>query len=1783
MSWWDDLVKAWNTPAFTPEQSAQIKKVMPQISSEITKASQTGLPSFYAAEKAADTLGYGEAFRGTKQAVSSAVMEPLATPARWTMEQYGAGALWATTNLGGKQDGLSFQEARNLVQGDRTGKEWWQSGEGGISMGQAAYGFGSAILPGKQGTDGINWTNKDEVQKYFSSGPQQYVSGYFDLVGNVFLDPTLWAGIGASKFRIKYMQRPVITGQDAAMHAFEIDQALAGKKSSWGPLIRRMQEKPSEFDILQNTFVFESSDPQSLAKGISMALESGDAGLFGDLLKASISNKPAIDRLIARRDKISGLVQARQHVLDRFDDQLLELSDTQIGNITNSLEKLYKENAIIETSIGTEGRAVGSAGGSMRRTVSSFESVETLRAKVADARGKTVYSSKLRNIGGIPVRTITWLNPSGSIADLPSGVFRLAGASTGTSYREMQAVLRQLGKDLTPLAERKLGKRADSMVFRGKTRTFEDITSEYVRIPDESKHEFLLQLQNDAIYAMVESHLKRIGFEAPTKSQISAAKIFAESVAKSDNLHRAQALADLVRNKYFTVDKVTRDTFHYPQFEAWMNEEAAMRGISHDALAKQIEDNPQLSSQMANIFSFIDTKAFSDVLLENRGKVTSLLNHLATKLSNIEEGLAQHGLSMSAKELEKELSQSVTDALGPRAKTALTAAPGDSIMYGTKAIWDGGISLYDSFQSTIWKPITLISGKYAIRNVLEAHIRSLAYFEELHSTTGVSRGQILEDWIGLNEGEGVAARVKMISQNLESKKSARAAAKELETYDTAFRAAAEAQDVLVEQSLKVASKQADKVSYMAKRLFSYKDKTKSLEASGILDILTTGESLVTVRGGVETVYTRRPIFTFKNGEVRRYLTLMFEGKLDDASKLLAELKDVSSFNAEIKSFQDHLIANADTYTAGLADGTYAAWLPKNQVALIAEYQQDLVALSSSLDTVSATRATQAAAWGDYAALAAGANPILVRSGEGFIVREGATIPDWAADQIGKFARGESSADNTYLQTVLSSNRSTLENAFGKKYRNVDIVPTDKDWVNAYSHFANTDLFSDQLAQMAMRGSSEKEMIDWLASVDGKSYRINFGIDRPRLNRSELRSRVQTVSEIVDQYLPEIPDMPPAYLKTLAAEGALTPEIAANIPVKYRSSVIGDQIGQMSPGDLLVSAYRRAVGNIFKWIGTVPETVLARHPFYRTTYRSEATRLARVFRQQGADLLNPETIDRIRRLSHKQAMKTLNETLYTIERKTDVAGLIRFASPFYMAQQNSSRYWLGQAFKNPYLADLYLLAWNTPNRVFDVMDAEGNSVESSLPFYSNEQIYITAPGTIFADWMYKLTGNEYVTVSKSSMDLITNGNIPMVPSLSGGLVSMGVGALMSGTNVQKWMMDMGFEADFIETKMLPYMDTYGGISSNVPRPAWANALVNAFAGTPQSASRVNLIFEQKNRKADLENRVLNEKELQKSLEDSLAEAKKSYLLEALFAVGSPFSTKLTNHMDLIRKEYNRYVHAYGPIDGPIKAAQEMGVVTSVYARSSLSENPGGLIATPQTEYNLRKYMGLAKELTNKNENAIALLGAMFNEGNIATDYSPVTNSHYYDMDINGQKLKDKNEKLAVAQRRREASIGWAVWIPWKENLLLQAESAGLRPNSKSWKEQVTPILQQMETALSAKYPAWADDKSSMDTKRVAKNLRAVNYIISNKEFMSDIGKKNPIWKAAKEWMQIRNTLAGELLRRKSLGLSYSVNAQDNEDIVDLRDKSAKALKKKYPGFTDVYERFLANDALDSVVG
>lgn len=1739
MSWWDTFTSWWgqaNKPAYTPAQLEAIKKVQESQEFQVFKqeVNKSNLPTAYAAQVAA-VKAYGEnnAISPVLGGFQRATNEALYAPSRFVQEQIGAGALALAT-------GKNWWEAKDLIQGDRPEDlPFYYSGTGGVSFGQSLYALGERVVPGEQGTEKIDWSNREQVQQYFSEGARKYITGSIDATAAVALDPQIWFGMGASKFRMSQIVNPVNTGKKLSAAVAQLDVAATGQPSQWTRVVDFVMNNPDAFKIVQHGTIFESSAAAPLASALAHYAKKGDRKTVAEIFKVALGDDAAKTRLLDRKDVVSGYL-AKYDAMKADKTVFGALDNESRDTIEGAIKQLQSETDALTATVGFRDPVTGQvinqgSAASMWRTVSKIDAVERARVIAAQTRGKTGYFYNNIPAGDFVVRAVTWLNPSGLVKEAPAGIFDLTGTTAADSYKELLAVSRKVN-DVTGI-------------------DYAPRISQYMGLVDEaSRSTFLKKFEEDVVKDIIVARLKARrapegGLVKLTDQELQWVGILANRIGTKHRSLQNASFVRAARNNFLVFDDVTKQTFQFQQLQEVVERQAAAKGISVEKMLEQMESNPQFASQAVNTHVFVDTVELDRVIRENINIFDDFLQQAALKRSEIESGLQAIGAELTERKINAQVAKEIDRVLqSPMDKTFAEKATSRA----TEA-YSGLVHLADAFYSTIWKPVTLLSPKYGIRNVLEGTNRNLVALNEIAQLTGVSRRDVYGDFLG-NPIEST----KTIVANAKIKAGGREAIKKAGTEGAKLRVVAEAQDVVVSTAIDNAYASMNKMRKNGTRFTTIKI-PKDGSTKAIDDV---------------NAFLKDPnqyISSIKSPEARRFIISLLDGDINTAQKIMNESNQISTLTYNIEIFRK-FIDDASTDLLRIIDkGVYDRYLPKTQVAVIRDYADGLRLTADSLEIVSNARINAAAAWGEYSKLLEGTNPVIVRTGEGtFEVAPGAHVSDWAAGQLGKFARAETSADSTYANTILSGNRMIGEEALSTKLENVNLAPNDPNWARAYSDFVNQELRSDAVVYRILDGASIDDTIKYLRSDVGRTYRNQVGIPA-----NEIENFAERTHALVEAYLPEIPNMQPGLLKTMAKNGEITVEKVSLIPVEYRPSVVGSDIKNLSGFQSAYNIWKnRVVPKLFQIFGSIPETTLSRHPFYRSVYRAEARRVARLLESQGVDLNTASAMDQIVRSAHRRARKELDQTLYTIVRRTDPAQALRFISPFYSAQQNSSRFWLGQAVKHPALPQLYIHAWNTPNKIFDVIDEDGNGVERSLPFFSNERIMITLPEPIA-----KLVGDDYVTISKTSMDLITNGQIPIIPQLSGAMVSIPFMSLMTNTNIQAALTDMGLPADFLEKVVLPYVNIQ---STNVvdqiaPMPAWLRAFNNAQGGSPQAAARVDDYIKRKMMELEEKGITPTPKQYAKIIKDATAQAQKSYMFEMVFAAGSPFSTKLNNKMQLMKYEYYRYLEQYGPIEGPQKAAEEMGPVKYTYASSSLTENPGGLMSTPQTERNLKDNIELATQVATLGDDAFRILGLLFNEGE-NSDYSPAVSQRLYSTKLGGVELKSKSANFIDAQEEREQNLGWSYYIPLKEQITAIAESRGIAVGSSAWDATYQPAINAISDVLAKRYPAWGRAKTVINTGKVINTVRAMKLALNNEKFMDSIGEKKPLIQAINQWLTLRDQMAAILASRPTKTLSET---GANADLYAARDLIAEQIASQYSDFGYVYERYFKNDPLELV--
>jgi hypothetical protein len=79
------------------------------------------------------------------------------------------------------------------------------------------------------------------------------------------------------------------------------------------------------------------------------------------------------------------------------------------------------------------------------------------------------------------------------------------------------------------------------------------------------------------------------------------------------------------------------------------------------------------------------------------------------------------------------------------------------------------------------------------------------------------------------------------------------------------------------------------------------------------------------------------------------------------------------------------------------------------------------------------------------------------------------------------------------------------------------------------------------------------------------------------------------------------------------------------------------------------------------------------------------------------------------MSQKSALREMKGVLFNIERKSNLAMVMKYINPFFSAQENSYKTWMKFAVANPAIVNRGYMVWQAPNEAGLVTDQDGNIV------------------------------------------------------------------------------------------------------------------------------------------------------------------------------------------------------------------------------------------------------------------------------------------------------------------------------------------------------------------------------------------------------------------------------------------------------------------------------------------
>ena len=1633
-----------------------------------------------------------------------------------------------------------------------------------VSPGQATVAAIGKILPGKQGVDKIDWTNKKQVDEFFGPwGAPKVISGVVDGAWRI-LDPTFLT-FGAVKIATnKTLTRPIVGKVDDAVKQIEvqskeIDAAVAGLRSPAKPLIDRiMNDYGSRAELLSGeSIVYKSNNPSDLATALWQAREYGREAV-GDVLKIGIGNEDALRKVSDSYDALTKVVKDVQEESDFFRQQLLEPinkkqpywstaeAESIIAQNKSFLEQAAKENAYLERILsGNEqldiptynpSTTVSSIRSSIRtQTWAKYEALEQARGKVNLRRAKSYWDNEaIVTSGGKTVRVLNWVDESSLKKQVPSGHVALNQRGVADTYSEVIASVRE------------------AQGFGGLSPQWaNERVSQWMALDNKlDRAKWLENFEKESLFAIFRNKLDIADLN---DKQLNALRVLSDRLIDNHIVLRNRANQQAASNDFMIIDD-TGDPVIAEGLKQFIKKYADDFDISVNTAKTRLADRPSLESQIPDFYQMVDFQLYSRVIDSNPKRFENVVNELRRMPDPTESFMRRLSGEVAGVAREKE-------SFNVRRLGANTL---DVVGYAV-----------DVFNA-VWKPSVLLRLGYPIRNILEGAGRIIGHQIEMAMTMGWS--------YTANNLKGMAGYYAKTPQygvkyfdNLIKRQAARA---RLAVSEGRLRASVTTDDELLAKSTSTfnaleRSVKAETAILNRLNKAKIKDIRTALKGSQI-ELTKDVDAFI---GKLEKYLSDSPddIFDikladdmiqtlFNTDSLKQSLDVVKFWKSNSLqeAQLLEDLLDAVTSKQKPKKL-------ADVFQGFMSEGFKMSPIELQGVVNIMNLRLEQARILQGLEVLATARAAKI---GKLDNLIGKINAERVYNGSGKVkIFDDVEVDDAYAGLIGEIARGEVSAMNTVQQIFVDSNRGALNSLLKTKTKRENILPDDSEWGRSWADFLNNQIRNDKVMEKFARGSYDEEVKAWLTTKEAETYRKVNRTTIEDVHGGNLDSFVSWMRLQFERNVPRIGN-----LREKMLEGKVTVTDAMQLPTELRPTVPGVEV---IPGELSASkVWMGGVDAFFKAFGSVPEDIANRYPLYRGTYQAELKRQFGIARKQGTDITDFSVQESIMRSARRTALKTVEENLYTVRRYSNPAEQLRAFAPFYMAQQNSARWWLGMAMKNPLVPYLGILGINSVNKAFVVRDSdEYNQIAGpySIPFNTGENVWVTLPSNI--PKMFGVPSSEFLKISKDSMNVWLQGEFVPLMQQFGPLVQLPVSQLfkkMSGSRIDpdKELTRLGDFGKDIKSYLMPQGRPMT-FQELLNAPRWAQSLQVFLFPERSDAywSAFDTLVKERQLQAWSEGKVLTTDDYSKILNQSSSEARKMFLWEAVFRGTMPASTKLASDFELLRSEYFLYQERYGRTLGAAEFERKYGTAKYVLASSSLSYNPGGVLSTPQTARNYE----LHKNLFNKAWLlAPEIAGQIINAGGV-NDFSAVADEKIRSINVGGQQIKSRKSDIADEAEKREISIGWGEYIPKVEVLNAQMLAAGIRPGTTA-AEPYEAEKRRLKAEIGAKYPEWFRVSEDRSPSRTTKRMEAIYSALTNTRFMNSAQGKTDLWQGLLEYGKVREQIRNTIKARDGAITSGSLDRVTNADLASALQYERIRIGSRYATFFDFAERYLDNDNL-----
>ena len=836
---------------------------------------------------------------------------------------------------------------------------------------------------------------------------------------------------------------------------------------------------------------------------------------------------------------------------------------------------------------------------------------------------------------------------------------------------------------------------------------------------------------------------------------------------------------------------------------------------------------------------------------------------------------------------------------------------------------------------------------------------------------------------------------------------------------------------------------------------------------------------------------------------------------------------------------------------------------------------------------------------------------------------------------GQMARILSSADSTYQEVFktgflskMNRDRKLGEYDVMDPYKIGDGPESSKKWNQYWNNYLdriNRRYKQDKIVSGWLTyGDDERDMVakatDWVMGSSQENYRSNF-----KLNDASGKADPAKVREHIDMmhknYSKELPigsglrETLNSSSKNVTKRELLSSLGDSELPVipvlregkeytgllKYATR---DDAGKIRPFASTGGAVGSVVGGLMKVLGSIPETKLLRHPYYAAVYRKEQLRMANMAKADGKSIGDARIRDRINATAHRYALQQTRKTLYTIERQTSGSQALRFVFPFFPAWSNTLRTWSGIAYQNPAIVAYANAMWNIPNSLGWVVDGDGNKVEFSNMFSSDEDTFIIQPESLLkatlalrkipvAGYLASKTpvlntmipvmdedGNAIpVATRQSGLNVVFTGGI-MDPGV-GPLTPIATGLILRGKPELTEVLRKSMGDDMFR-RIVANGDPNTPIKDIILPTFIKRASAKMFAGENENTAFLrlqNTMTQDAIITAAAVGKVLTQEDFEKVIRN--ADALWSWTIDqslTAFTASTSYRSPYTVERKIWRDLLDNTALVYSKkIDKFLKKMKELHPDQDPNAyfglTGSTSESDFKVNANQQSYDRLTQNSKIVEEIASNPLLGKQYVGQFTGIGDQSEPFSYSVYGELQNHSIGNDLVKEKMTAEELF-KKDQISKGWQEFFLVIDDFDDEAKSVGLE-SYKDLGDNVVDALDDYKKSLGEKYPAFGDViRIEFDNATMSKKLEVARITVESASVKDR--RKIPTIGVLEEYLQGRDAIISLLDDVDSLDMQVTKKAELKKEIRKQGYLFAGALRNKDIGFSEYYDRYFSND-------